>query len=121
MAEEKRKRKERGAKPGVRERMEHGYARAEERNQEVRESLEPLDEGERPLVVTIGAVITALIVASILIGYLSGVEVEGDKPKLAQVLAPTQAIEYVACTGCGHVLRKLPMRMGPSGVSTLSG
>ncbi len=96
MAEEKRKRKERGAKPGVRERMEHGYARAEERNQEVRESLEPLDEGERPLVVTIGAVITALIVASILIGYLSGVEVEGDKPKLAQVLAPALIMGVMA-------------------------
>jgi hypothetical protein len=68
--------------------MERGYARAEERNQEVRESLEPLAEGERPLVVTIGAVVAGLIAVSILAGYLAGVEVEGDKPRLAQVLAP---------------------------------
>lgn len=89
-----RKRKQRGAsadaaaKPSPRERMERGYARAEERNQEVRESLEPLAEGERPLVVTIGAVLAGLIAVSILASYLAGVEVEGDKPRLAQVLAP---------------------------------
>ena len=63
MAEHPRKRKERGAAPTPRERMERGYARAEVRNQEAREALEPLAEGERPLVVTIGAVISALIAA----------------------------------------------------------
>ena len=92
-----RKRKRRGgaaAEPGSaptptpRERMERGYARAEERNQAVREGLEPLPEGERPLVVTIGAVLAGLVALSILAGYLAGVEVEGDKPRLAQVLAP---------------------------------
>jgi hypothetical protein len=84
-----RKRKQRGGEaPTPRERMERGYARAEERNQATRESLEPLAEGERPLVVTIGAAIAALVAISILAGYLAGVEVEGDKPRLAQVLAP---------------------------------
>jgi len=83
-----RKRKQRGASTTPRERMERGYARAEERNQEAREALEPLAEGERPLVVTIGAVVAGLIAVSILGGYLAGVEVEGDKPRLAQVLAP---------------------------------
>ena len=99
-----RKRKQRGggdaatsdAKPTPRERMERGYARAEERNQEVRESLEPLDEGERPLVVTIGAVLAGLICISILTGYLSGVEVEGGKPRLAQVLAPALIMGVMA-------------------------
>lgn len=38
-----------------------GYARAEERNREAREQLEPLDEGERPGVVTVGAVISGII------------------------------------------------------------
>ncbi len=89
---EKRKRKERDPagrdRPGARERMESGYAQAEVRNQEAREALRPLADGERPLVVTVGATISALIAASILIGYLSGVQVEGDKPRLAQVLAP---------------------------------
>lgn len=90
---ERRKRKERdpgGAadRPSARQRMESGYAQAEVRNREAREALEPLADGERPLVVTVGAAISALIAASILIGYLSGVQVEGDKPRLAQVLAP---------------------------------
>jgi hypothetical protein len=76
--------------------MEHGYARAEERNQEVRENLPPLAEGERPLVVTIGAAIAALVAISILGGYLAGVEVEGDKPRLAQVLAPALIMGVMA-------------------------
>jgi hypothetical protein len=83
-----RKRKQRGASPDPRERMERGYARAEERNQAVRESLEPLAEGERPLVVTIGAVVAGLIAISIFGGYLAGVKVEGSKPHFVQVLAP---------------------------------
>jgi hypothetical protein len=92
-----RKRKERGAgAPTPRLRMERGYARAEQRNQEVRESLEPLAEGERPLVVTIGAVLAGLVAISILAGYLAGVEVEGDKPRLAQVLAPALIMGVMA-------------------------
>lgn len=85
-----RKRKQRGDAdaPTPRKRMERGYARAEQRNREARESLEPLAEGERPLVVTIGAAIAGLIALSILAGYLAGVKVEGDKPRIAQVLAP---------------------------------
>jgi hypothetical protein len=92
-----RKRKQRGGgDPTPRERMERGYARAEERNQEARENLEPLAEGERPLVVTIGAVLAGLIALSILAGYLAGVEVEGDKPRLAQVLAPALIMGVMA-------------------------
>jgi hypothetical protein len=76
--------------------MERGYARAEERNREVRESLEPLAEGERPLVVTIGAALAGLIAASIVVGYLAGVEVDGDKPRFAQVLAPALIMGMMA-------------------------
>jgi len=76
--------------------MERGYARAEERNREARESLEPLAEGERPLVVTIGAVVSALVAVSIVVGYLAGVKVEGDKPELAQVLAPALLMGVMA-------------------------
>ncbi len=92
-----RKRKQRGADaPTPRERMEKGYARAEERNQEVRESLSPLAEGERPPVVTIGAVIAALVAASIVGGYVAGVKVEGDKPHFVQVLAPALLMGIMA-------------------------
>jgi hypothetical protein len=83
VAEERPKRKQRGA-----ERMERGYARAEERNQAAREALVPLAEGERPTVVSIGAILAGLLALSIVAGYLAGVEVNGEKPKLAQVLAP---------------------------------
>ena len=76
--------------------MERSYARAEERNREVRENLEPLTEGERPLVVTIGAAISALIALSIIGGYLFGAEVDGEKPPLAQVLAPTLLMGVMA-------------------------
>ena len=76
--------------------MERGYAKAEERNQEAREALEPLAEGERPLVVTIGAVVAALVAASIVIGYLAGTEVNGEKPRFVQVLAPALLMGIMA-------------------------
>jgi hypothetical protein len=76
--------------------MERGYARAEERNQEVREGLAPLAEGERPLVVTIGAAVAALVCLSIVAGYLAGVKVEGHKPHFAQVLAPALLMGIMA-------------------------
>ncbi len=91
-----RKRKQRGASPTPRERMERGYARAEERNQEVREALEPLAAGERPTVVTVGAVVSALIAISIVIGYLAGTEVDGEKPRFVQVLAPALLMGLMA-------------------------
>jgi hypothetical protein len=76
--------------------MERGYARAEQRNQEAREALEPLTEGERPTVVTVGAVISALIAVSIVVGYLAGREVDGGRPPLPQVLAPTLLMSMMA-------------------------
>lgn len=80
---------ENGSAPTPRERMEQGYARAEQRNQEAREELQPLAEGERPLVVTLGAVLAGLIALSVVVGYLAGVEVDGERPGFAQVAAPT--------------------------------
>ncbi len=94
--EGKRKRKERADALTPRERMERGYARAEERNREARESLEPLAEGERPLVVTIGAALSGLIAASIVVGYATGAEVDGDRPELVQVLAPALVMGMMA-------------------------
>ena len=91
-----RKRKERGPAPAPRERMERGYAKAGERNREAREALEPLAAGERPLAVTIGAVVAALVALSILAGYLAGTEVNGEKPRLAQALAPALLMGIMA-------------------------
>jgi hypothetical protein len=92
-----RKRKQRGGgAPTPRERMERGYARGEVRNQEAREALEPLGEGERPLVVTIGAIVAALIALSIVGGYLAGVHVDGRQPKVPQVVAPAMLMGIMA-------------------------
>jgi hypothetical protein len=97
VAEQPLKRKRRGAaratKPSP---MTRGYAKAEQRNQEAREALEPLAEGERPTVVTIGAVVAALISLSIVIGYASGVEVNGERPRLPQVVAPAVIMGMMA-------------------------
>jgi hypothetical protein len=61
------------------------YARrAEERNAEARARLEPLAQGERPTVVTIGAAISAVIaliwIASAVVALVGSVEIEGDEP-----------------------------------------
>ena len=93
MAERPVKRKQRGSGS---ERMARGYAKAEQRNQEAREALQPLAEGERPTVVTLGAIVSALIVLSIAIGYAAGVEVNGEQPKLAQVVAPAVIMGMMA-------------------------
>jgi hypothetical protein len=74
---ERRKRKQRSSERQVEQaaRREAISARREERDQAARDALEPLAAGERPLVVTIGAVISALIAVSSVVGYLAGVEV----------------------------------------------
>lgn len=71
-----------------------GTSRSEAKNQAAREELEPLAEGERPGIVTVGAVISALISLSIIIAWLAGAEVQiGDsgveeRPNAFQVFPP---------------------------------
>lgn len=97
MPDEKVKRKRRGAGGEPKEHpMARGYAKAEQRNQEAREALEPLAEGERPTVVTVGAIVAALISVSIVIGFAAGVEVNGEQPKLPQVVAPAVIMGMMA-------------------------
>ena len=91
MSDERVKRKQRGA-----DRMTRGYARAEQRNQEAREELVPLAEGERPTVVTVGAVVAGLIALSIVVAYLAGGDVNGAKPNLAQVVGPVLIMGMMA-------------------------
>jgi hypothetical protein len=91
VSDERVKRKQRGG-----DRMARGYARAEQRNQEAREALKPLAEGERPTVGTVGAVVAALISLSVVIGYAAGVEVDGEPPKLPQVVAPAVIMGVMA-------------------------
>ena len=70
--------------------MKAGYAKAEFKNQAVRENLEPLAPGERPTVVTVGAVF-AVVVAAIFwmsagVAFFTGAEVNGTKPNILQLV-----------------------------------
>lgn len=67
---ERRKRKERSVERRA-ERAEH----SEQKNQAIREELEPLGPTERPGVVTVGAAISLLLAISVLVLYLSGQKV----------------------------------------------
>jgi hypothetical protein len=78
---ERQKRKARSA-----DRRVQVAARYEERNRAAREVLEPLAPEERPAVVTAGAVISGLIAASVVIAYLAGAEVNGERPPILQVI-----------------------------------
>ena len=68
---------------------EPAASRSELRDAEARERLEPLEEGERPRVVTIGAVISALIALITVGAWIAGAEVsDGERPTAFQVFAP---------------------------------
>jgi hypothetical protein len=71
-------------------------SRSEQRNQEAREALVPLGEGERPLVVTIGAAISALLALSVVVAYAAGAEVDGERPPIVQVIVPTLLMGLMA-------------------------
>ncbi len=85
---ERRKRKERGAqrKAELVSRMESGY---EAKNRAARDRLEPLEENERPLVVTVCAVVAGLIALASPVAWLAGAQINGDKPPLIDVFWPT--------------------------------
>jgi hypothetical protein len=80
---ERRKRKARGA-----QRRAEIAARYEQRNREAREKLEPLGPRERPIVVTISAVIAAVIAAASPIAYGILALLDADRPPLINVLWP---------------------------------
>ena len=73
---------------------ERGVSRSELKNREAREKLEPLEKGERPGIVTVGAVISAAIAVSIVVAWLAGAEVKvgntdlSEKPNAFQVFPP---------------------------------
>jgi hypothetical protein len=76
--------------------MERGYAKAAQRNQEARERLEPLAAGQRPTVVTVAAILCALVALSIVAGYAAGVKPNGETPRFAQVAAPALITGFLA-------------------------
>lgn len=60
--------------------MARGYARGRAKDEAARARLAPLEEGERPLAVTIaGIVALVLAVANLALGYIAGLEIQGEK------------------------------------------
>jgi len=87
---QKRKQRHADRSAGVAERRQERAARSEARNQAAREALEPLAEGERPRVVTVGAVISALVALIFAVSTglaIAGVEVNGEAPNAVQLAA----------------------------------
>jgi hypothetical protein len=80
--------------------MERGYARAEERNREAREALHPLYDGERPLVVTIGAIFSAVVAlifwASTVVAAFSDTKVNGHQPRPLQLAIVSAVVTAMA-------------------------
>jgi hypothetical protein len=84
-----------GAPPAERPRKP---SRSERRDAAAREALVPLREGERPLAVTIGAVVAALLGLANLVAYLAGLEINGDRPAISGILSYT-ALMLIAAVG----------------------
>jgi hypothetical protein len=61
-----------------REIMRAGYARGEVRNEEIRRNLEPLEEGERPGAVTVGAIVALVLAIANTVALALGETVRGD-------------------------------------------
>jgi hypothetical protein len=97
---ERQKRKERSAerRAELAAKREAMAAKTEAKNEAARAELEPLAQGERPTVVTIGAVVSGLIAISAIVGWALGVQVtrfgsdgieqgKGDAPILSVIVA----------------------------------
>jgi hypothetical protein len=78
--------------------MRRGYARSEERNEQVRAQLAPLAPGERPPALVVAAVVAVALGTANLVALLAGVEIQGDRPGAGGVLVFC-AVMYLAAVG----------------------
>src|SRR4051794_30933302 len=83
---QKRKRKQRAARPSGGEAMATGYSRARAKDDEARAALVPLEPGERPTAVTVGAVVALLFALANLASYAAGLKVRGDRPAISGIV-----------------------------------
>jgi hypothetical protein len=60
--------------------MARGYSRSRAKDDAARAALEPLEPGERPGPVTVGAVLALLLGAGNLVAYFAGMEIQGERP-----------------------------------------
>jgi hypothetical protein len=87
MGQRERKRRHAAAQPPAPPAPPPGYARGRERDEAARAALEPLAPGERPLSVTIAAVVAFGLALANFISWLAGVEINDKKPAVGGVLA----------------------------------
>jgi hypothetical protein len=64
-------------------------SRSEAKNAAVRAELEPLEAGERPTAVTVGAVVATTLALANIVLYIAGVKVSGQKPTVQGIAGPT--------------------------------
>ena len=80
--------------------MQAGYSKAEEKNRKVRESLEPLAPGERPTVITVGAIFSAVVATIFWVStgaaLLTDAEVNGTKPNMVQLIGTALIMTLMA-------------------------
>ena len=85
------------------ETMARGYARGRAKDDAARARLVPLEEGERPLAVTIaGVVALVLAVGNLVLGYIAGLEIQGEEASPAGV-GLFAVVMLVAAYGCFKV------------------
>jgi hypothetical protein len=100
VADSSRKKRRKQAPKGEPDAMKAGYAKAELKNEAVRQNLEPLEPGERPTVVTVGAVFSG-VVATIFwvsagVALFTGAEVNGVRPNVAQLVLTAGIMSVMA-------------------------
>jgi hypothetical protein len=95
-------RRERGSDPA--RRLERGYARGRERDEALRARLEPLEPGERPLAVTIAAILAAVLGLANVVLLVAGYEIEdgGQSAAGALIFAGLMAIAAVGLWTCRY-------------------
>jgi len=79
--------------------MARGYARGRAKDEAARAALKPLGQDERPLPVTIAAVLAFALGAANFVSYLVGVEVQGEQPALLGI-AIYSGLMFTVAYGC---------------------
>ena len=90
------------AESGPTDPVERGYARGRAKDEAARAALVPLAEGERPRAVTVAGALAAVLGGANVLGYVFGVEVQGQQPQLVGVLLYS-GLMFVAAWGCLRV------------------
>ena len=94
----KRSRKQRAPRPAPAAAAPKPPSRSEVRNAEARANLKPLEPGERPLAVTIGAVVTVITATVNIALYAAGEKIQGTRPAIVGILFFT-ALMYAMAWG----------------------